>query len=111
MTASVRSGATRRAGKAAPGAEAKNTGEVAKGRGKNTIRKKPPIKISSQEWKEMVAAAAYYRAEARGFYGGSPEQDWLDAEAELLERLAPDAGRPATAQQKPRSKKSGKITR
>jgi hypothetical protein len=89
----------------------KSTGDAAKGRGKSNIRKKPPIKIGSQEWKEAVAAAAYYRAEARGFYGGSPEQDWLDAEAELRERLALDAGRPATAQLKPRSKKSGKVAR
>jgi len=111
MTASGRSRATRRPGKAAPGAEAKSAGEAAKSRANNTLHKKPPIKIGSAEWQEMVAAAAYYRAEARGFYGGSPDQDWLDAEAELLERLAPDASRPAPKQQKPMAKKSGKSTR
>lgn len=111
MTPSARSRATRRPGKVAPGAEAKSAGEAAKGRGESTLRRKPPTIIGSPEWQEMVAAAAYYRAEARGFCGGSPDQDWLDAEAELLERLAPDAGQPAPIPQKPMAKKSGKSTR
>ena len=38
----------------------------------------------------MVATAAYYRAELRGFEGGSPEFDWYEAEAELEEQLACD---------------------
>jgi hypothetical protein len=36
----------------------------------------------------MVATAAYFRAESRGFEGGSPEDDWCEAEAELREQLA-----------------------
>ncbi len=36
----------------------------------------------------MVATAAYYRAESRGFEGGNSEDDWYEAEAELRERLA-----------------------
>ena len=43
--------------------------------------------ITPQEWQQMVATAAYLRAEARGFAGGSAEQDWLDAEAELMAKL------------------------
>lgn len=35
------------------------------------------------EWQRRVAEAAYFRAERRGFTGGSPEQDWLEAEEEL----------------------------
>ena len=31
----------------------------------------------------MIATAAYYRAEQRGFMGGDPVQDWLAAEAEI----------------------------
>jgi hypothetical protein len=31
----------------------------------------------------MVAEAAYYRALERGFQGGSPEDDWYAAEAEI----------------------------
>ena len=35
------------------------------------------------EWQRRVAEAAYFRAERRGFVGGSPEQDWFEAEDEL----------------------------
>jgi hypothetical protein len=32
---------------------------------------------------QMVAIAAYYRAEHRGFTGGNPVDDWLAAETEI----------------------------
>lgn len=32
---------------------------------------------------QMIAIAAYYRAEHRGFMGGNPVEDWLAAEAEI----------------------------
>lgn len=35
------------------------------------------------EWERRVAEAAYFLAERRGFKGGSPEQDWFEAEREL----------------------------
>jgi len=35
------------------------------------------------EWERRVAEAAYFRAERRGFVGGSAEQDWFEAEREL----------------------------
>ncbi len=56
---------------------------------KTTIRKTDGPVLGSSEWQRMVATAAYFRAEARGFAGGSPEQDWLEAEAELLTSLSP----------------------
>lgn len=31
----------------------------------------------------MIAEAAYYRALRRGFNGGDPVDDWLDAEQEI----------------------------
>lgn len=46
----------------------------------------------SEAWREMVATAAYLRAEARGFIGGSSEQDWFEAEAEIMAGLV---GKPA----------------
>lgn len=49
--------------------------------------KDPQAEFSDDEWHEMVATAAYYRAEARGFDGRSPEDDWYEAEAELREQL------------------------
>lgn len=48
----------------------------------------PKREFSDEEWYDMVATAAYYRAESRGFEGGSPEDDWYEAEAELRERMA-----------------------
>jgi hypothetical protein len=45
------------------------------------------LPISSKEVnkdrEEMIAIAAYYLAERRGFNGGDPLQDWLEAESEI----------------------------
>lgn len=40
--------------------------------------------ISAQEREAMVAQAAYFRAERRGFAPGGELQDWAEAEAEVL---------------------------
>lgn len=37
---------------------------------------------------EMIAEAAYYKAEQRGFELGYEDMDWLEAEQELVERMA-----------------------
>jgi hypothetical protein len=37
---------------------------------------------------EMIECAAYYRAEKRGFSGGSELEDWLEAEAEIDRTLS-----------------------
>lgn len=45
-----------------------------------------PIKgtsVTPEQRYNMIAEAAYYRAEARGFVGGEPAQDWVEAEAEI----------------------------
>ena len=39
--------------------------------------------ISSDERHRMTAEAAYFRAQARAFSGGNPEQDWYEAESEI----------------------------
>ncbi|PZN78715.1 MAG: hypothetical protein DM484_12625 [Candidatus Methylumidiphilus alinenensis] len=36
----------------------------------------------------MVAEAAYYRANQRGFSVGNDLGDWLEAEKEIMERIA-----------------------
>jgi len=41
--------------------------------------------------RDAVARLAYSYWEARGFTGGSPEEDWLRAERELRETLAASA--------------------
>jgi Protein of unknown function (DUF2934) len=35
----------------------------------------------------MIAEAAYYRAQERGFIGGDPLADWLAAETEIIKAL------------------------
>ena len=42
---------------------------------------------SEAEMLEMISEAAYYRAEKRGFMPGLEHEDWLQAEAEVMERL------------------------
>jgi len=41
-------------------------------------------KISAQERHTLIARAAYFRAEKRGFAPGGELQDWVEAEAEVL---------------------------
>lgn len=51
--------------------------------------------LTPEEFQKMVAAAAYYRAEQRGFAGGHELEDWLAAEAEIglmLEKQGAVAG-------------------
>ncbi len=40
-------------------------------------------KFSAEQREQMIAEAAYYRAEGRGFADGDPFLDWLDAEREI----------------------------
>jgi hypothetical protein len=47
----------------------------------------PMTNISPEQWRSMVAEAAYYRAQRRDFHGGSAEQDWLEAEEEIRRSL------------------------
>ncbi len=46
--------------------------------------------ISREQRERMIAEAAYFHALQRGFSGGSPEDDWLQAEAEI-NRMIPSA--------------------
>lgn len=39
--------------------------------------------ITPEYRRRMIAEAAYYRAEKRGFKGGDAMSDWLDAEHEI----------------------------
>jgi hypothetical protein len=44
--------------------------------------------LSPQERHALVAQAAYFRAEARGFAAGGELEDWATAEAEINAQLA-----------------------
>ncbi|HZD53475.1 MAG TPA: DUF2934 domain-containing protein [Woeseiaceae bacterium] len=64
---------------------------------------------------QMIAEAAYFRAERRGFEGGDPLIDWLEAEAEIEARFAgpekpEEAGvKPKRAQRKKPARRKAKT--
>lgn len=56
----------------------------------NTIE--PTPSISAEQRYHMIAEAAYFRAEKRGFTGTNMAQDWIEAEAEIDRQLHPAVG-------------------
>ena len=48
------------------------------------------VQISQDELRKLVSEAAYYRAKQRGFTPGHEEDDWIQAEAEVLRRIGAD---------------------
>jgi hypothetical protein len=48
--------------------------------------------VTREEREDLIREAAYLRAESRGFIGGSPEEDWCEAEREIDQRLAQETG-------------------
>jgi len=46
------------------------------------------MEVSIAEWHEMVAVAAYFCAERRGFLPGHEREDWFQAEAAIDAMLA-----------------------
>lgn len=49
--------------------------------------KKSAGPISTEQRRQLIAEAAYFRAVSRGFAGGDPVADWLDAEREVDQSL------------------------
>lgn len=49
------------------------------------------LPVDSGSRQEMIATAAYFLAERRGFSGGGDLDDWLTAEADIDRRLASDS--------------------
>jgi hypothetical protein len=63
---------------------------------KTVEKKKPVLSVKSnktslnkpdQDYHEMIAEAAYYIAEQRGFIPGFEDQDWYEAENEISPML------------------------
>lgn len=82
--------ATKPAAKKAPAKPAATKSAVAKPAAKPSGSKvtankpkAPKLKVTPEQRHFMIAEAAYYRAESRGFEGGYEWQDWMDAEAEI----------------------------
>lgn len=69
-----------RSGKTAP---AKNPAKTAAPRKARTSSSRSPRKLSADLRRQMIAEAAYLRAERRGFSPGDPNEDWLEAEREV----------------------------
>lgn len=46
---------------------------------------------SAEERQQMIAVAAYFRAQGRNFEPGQEVEDWLAAEAEIDEKLGAEA--------------------
>jgi hypothetical protein len=49
---------------------------------KTTTNKRKTALTPEQRY-QMIAEAAYFRAEKRGFVGGDVAHDWIEAEAEI----------------------------
>lgn len=62
----------------------------------STAAAKAPKKAAPKINREgMIAEAAYYRAEKRGFAGGNEMGDWLDAEVEIDQTMTRKPKAPA----------------
>jgi len=57
---------------------------------KSTSRSGSDQGYSPETRREMIAVAAYYHAERRGFRGGEELSDWIKAEAEIERLLEPE---------------------
>jgi len=67
---------------------------------KSSRAKKPSstaIDISEEQRMHMIAEVAYFKAEKRGFAGGSPVDDWLAAESEVNALLSDNPAQQANA--------------
>jgi len=70
-----------------PKAAAPAKGRAAKAPSAETAKGNGDARITPEQRYRMICDAAYYRAERRGFVGGSPSDDWIAAEAEVDELL------------------------
>lgn len=64
-----------------PGTTAKKPAPA--GKSSKTTAKKSKTAVTPGQRQEMIAVAAYYRAEKRGFQCQCCDRDWFDAAAEI----------------------------
>lgn len=57
---------------------------------KERVPRKPKGKTHAtpEELRRLISEAAYYRAKRRGFAPGHELEDWIQAEAEVMGRIA-----------------------
>ena len=53
---------------------------------KSASRELISSEIEGDDKLSRIAVLAYYKAEARGYEPGHEKQDWLDAEAEIMDK-------------------------
>src|SRR5690606_25185502 len=55
----------------------------------DSVATRSPEEFDAERRRQMIAEAAYFRAQQRGFSGGEDDalRDWLEAEREIDERL------------------------
>ncbi len=75
-------------------APSKQTATGTAGTGKPAPKDQAAPPITSEERHRLIAEAAYLRAEKRGFAGGDPSHDWLEAEREIDAALTVGKRRP-----------------
>lgn len=63
-----------------------------------TVSEQRDMSITPEQRYQMIAEAAYYHAERRGFIIGDMAQDWLDAEVEIDRILQQQLGQSETPQ-------------
>lgn len=56
-----------------------------------TLASDPEPEVPAELRRRLIAEAAYFRAERRGFQPGFESQDWEEAEAEVDARLHAEA--------------------
>ncbi len=53
----------------------------------DTTTTAPGTEVPADELHRRIAETAYYKAQQRGFAPGYEHQDWVEAEAEVMQRL------------------------
>jgi len=76
----VKKTARKRTGKRAA---AKGAGKAVSPRAKGAKQATTTLNVTPERRLQMIAEAAYFRAEARGFAPGHEMEDWLAAEVEV----------------------------
>lgn len=61
----------------------KSKASIAKNGPQESFSEDGSMSFTPEQRYQMIAEAAYYRAEKRGFDGANVEQDWREAEAEI----------------------------
>jgi hypothetical protein len=90
VTENARTGTKRRATpkKAAPKKAASRVTAKAKRPARAAVPAKAEVSApAAEDYRRMVAEAAYFKAEKRGFAPGFEQQDWLEAENELKQAV------------------------